>query len=303
MKEKKQPLLIWQLTNRGFGSEINVMLLAILYSLEKNMEFALCSKFSNISYCLGWRDYFHPFCEEIDNTILERDLMFCERTLGATFSSFQQKLALWKLFRRRIYLTRDVFGYIWCRDFIEKSFSIKDQGIEGDSYLACKKILHSIWQLNDRTQKVVSEMRASIGFNNEPYFALHVRRGDKALESVPAEILRYVERVCEVRPDIKNCFLMTDDFEVVSELRCIRPDWEVKTLCDPLKQGHQQHQFNALSSESRKQKMEALLTELTIAQESQFFVGTYSSNVCRLMALLKGRENTYGVDMSFTMSY
>lgn len=39
-----KPLLVWHLTDRGFGSEINVMLLAILYCLENDYSIALCSK-------------------------------------------------------------------------------------------------------------------------------------------------------------------------------------------------------------------------------------------------------------------
>src|SRR5258708_498937 len=42
--------LIWQLTGRGFCSEITTMLLARLYCLDKNINFALCSKYWNAAH-------------------------------------------------------------------------------------------------------------------------------------------------------------------------------------------------------------------------------------------------------------
>ena len=50
----------------GFFSEYNNMLLAILYCRRNNIQFYLSSKGANFAYSCGWRDYFEPFCKELN---------------------------------------------------------------------------------------------------------------------------------------------------------------------------------------------------------------------------------------------
>ena len=56
--------MVYYLTDRGLGSEINILLVAILYCFTKKYRFRLCSTIWNSGY---WEDYFVPFCEHLEN--------------------------------------------------------------------------------------------------------------------------------------------------------------------------------------------------------------------------------------------
>ena len=291
-----RPILIWQLANRGFGSEICLLVFAILYSLENDMQFALCSRYSNITYRFGWRDYFLPFCREIEHPLLRIQLLFMKNFVAYSLVSMQKILLSLSMKGRRFYLTRDVFPAIWNHDFMAKYFSIPSHDIQGDVYVVSKTILNSIWKFNRSTQIAITALRADVMPGNTPYCTLYIRRGDKIREAPNTRTEVYVKKMQEINADIKTCFVITDDFSVVVELRRLYPDWNIFTLCDEWEKGYQNKTFNALTPELRKQQIMKWLTSLTIAQEGLFFVGTYSSNLSRLVTLLMGKERTYGVD-------
>ena len=52
-------------SDAGFYSELNNMILAIIYCLRWNIRFTLYSADANFKHNNGWTDYFLPFCEEI----------------------------------------------------------------------------------------------------------------------------------------------------------------------------------------------------------------------------------------------
>jgi hypothetical protein len=78
---------------------------------------------------------------------------------------------------------------------------------------------------------------------------------------------------------------------------------ELFSLCESSSRGHDQRRFNKGSPELRKESTIRLLAELNMARGSEFFVGTFSSNIARFVALLRGRESIYSVDVPFTMFY
>ena len=302
-EKSREPLLLWQLTNRGFGSEINVLLLAILYGWQNRLRFALSSRHSSLACERGWTDYFLPFCEEIESPFLRWSMLFRRDCLSTRFQKFVQRAALQPVVRRPFFLTHDVWDRIWCSEFVRKRFDLPDHGINGDCYTACRVILNSIWRFNERTRQGVLEVSSRLPMAGQPYFAIHIRRGDKLPEVKPLDARSYVDKVVESGTDLKRCFVMADDYGAVEDLRRLRPDWEFFSLCDRSKGGYSQSSFKRLPPGAKRREMEVLLAELTIAQASAFFVGTYSSNIGRLMALLKGRENILPVDMPYRMIY
>jgi len=301
MKNRGQPALIWQLTRRGFCSEINVMVLGVLFSLLHDMDFMLCSKYWSSAYHHGWRDYFDPFCEELASPLLRPAMIFDTTTACRRYLSWAQKAALAGSLGRGFCLTRDVWEKIWDRKFIEQRFDIESWGIHGDSYTACQIILRAIWRFNERMQRVAMDAQSRLSVNTEPYFAIHIRRGDKRNEAPIHDLSRYINAVHDINRHVTNAFVMTDDFSSVLELRDRCPDWNIETMCSQQNAGHDQRSFNSLASESRRVETERFLVELTIAQGSLFFVGTATSNVARLMCLLKDKESVYCIDQDYHM--
>ncbi|OWA51032.1 hypothetical protein BV898_15534 [Hypsibius exemplaris] len=138
--------------------------------------------------------------------------------------------------------------------------------------------------------------------------AVHIRRGDKTVtgESINFPISLYVRalrRLCHTNPgrcsrivyvfcddaevcadfvnQAKECFHVTD-FRQQVKLKAILP-WSERS---PVEFRHQ-NQFNSLPAEERLESAQEMIVSIYLAALSDFFVCTYSSNVCRLVALLK----------------
>ena len=290
-----RPTLVWQLTNRGFGSEINVMLLAILYCLDKGYNFLLYSRSSNLSYKHGWRDYFLPFCHEVDHFALRRALIFNKRTLFVRSILAVQRACLLLAIPGPFFLTQDKWGEIWNSNFQGKRFFMGPD-FDIDSYTACRTILLAIWRLNSTIQYAVTRIESEGIAGNAPYCTIHIRRGDKVSEAAHVPIHKYMEKVREVNPGIVKVFVMTDDFHVIQDLAKEYPSVQFSTLCAQDRTGHIQQYFNRASKTYRRAEICRLLAELEIARKGDFFVGTSSSNIGRLVCLLRGNETTHGID-------
>ena len=137
--QHKMKRLIWQLTGRGFLSEINVMVMARLFCLDRGIEFCLDSRHWNAAYQKGWEDYFQPFCEEttsghinfvppfrITDHQLRRNidwrLLFSSESWRSRVARAKSKALLSFEARRPILLNHDVFPKIWNPKFVRETF-------------------------------------------------------------------------------------------------------------------------------------------------------------------------------------
>jgi hypothetical protein len=96
---------------------------------------------------------------------------------------------------------------------------------------------------------------------------------------------------------INTIFLMSDDFSVYLELKEKLPEYIILTLVDSERKGHKQSDFNKLSTINRKNEMISLLTEIEIARNCSFFIGSHRSNLYRLIEYFK-LNNCFSVSES-----
>lgn len=294
------PLCIWQLTKRGFCSELNLLLLAILYCKEEGLDFALASRRWNSAYKIGWRDYFEPFSDEVDSSIYLLDNIRPKHTSLRKALHSIQRAAFRRIFGREILINGDIWDRIWTHTFAQRHFDCF--GARVDCFDACRMVLADIWKFNADTQRHVSELIRSIHPEGQQYFTIHVRRGDKIEEAEYVSLSKYME--CAHRAgatSMCNCHVMSDDYRIIEKMRKQFSQLNIITLCDSTSRGHAQKTFNNSNSNTRRMSTIAFLAELTMAAEAEFFVGTYTSNIARFVALLRGRETTHSVDIPFTM--
>ncbi|OWA51033.1 hypothetical protein BV898_15535 [Hypsibius exemplaris] len=159
-------------------------------------------------------------------------------------------------------------------------------------------------ELKDKLEKIWSSLTEE---GSRGYSAVHIRRSDKIqFDSINFPILLYVRalrRLCHSNPgrcsrtvyvfcddaevcadfvnQAKECFHVTD-FRQQVKLNAILP-WSERS---PVEFRHQ-NQFNSLPAEERLASAQEMIVSIYLAALSDFFVCTYSSNVCRLVALLK----------------
>lgn len=298
MHNKQPSLVLWQLTDRGFCSEICVMLMARLYALANNYDFALSSRYANITWQQGWQDYFEPFCGEINGWPLRWHLFRVRNRLRAKLMYRAQQALL----GQRFVNPQEVFRTCWGPEFAAQKFTVPSRGWrEIDTETACRELLNEMWRINCATRERLAPLQQQLELQKKPFATLHIRRGDKIKEVVDIAPEKYIALAQRIAPAIKRFMIMSDDFRVVSDIRQQFPQFEFFTLCDANKEGHLQKKFNALSPLQRRQEIDTLLAELEAAGAAKFFVGTYSSNIARFMALRYGQKFTHGVDGSYSL--
>ncbi len=293
--------VVWQLTGRGFCSELNMMLLAAVYALEQDCRFVLCSKYSNIAREHGWRDYFEPFCNESAAFPLSRSLIFLKRGLSYRWLLELQRRLLQPALGSRLRLTPEVWDQIYTEEFCRRTIALPGSGKAMPVSELCRRIAAEIWRFTPEINEHIEATAARLLPAKRSYGTLHIRRGDKITEAEHTAVDAYLAKLDEVGDSANLIFVMTDDYRVVEELRRRRPAGEYVSLCSPHDSGHDQRLFNERTPEERYAATLQLVTELEIAARGEYFIGTFSSNVGRFMALLGDRQQTFGIDMPFCM--
>ena len=252
----------------GFFSEYNNMVLTILYCRKNNIDFCLSSRGANFAYSTGWRDYFVPFCREIN---LPHQHVMNPRygaplpTKGKRESIKRAIFTIVKNLNGIDLLTYDVFS------------KARSQLVDEALINECRAINRSIWRYNDTTLKAIEVRKQSLQLPRD-YVALHVRRGDKSREVQHVRIQRYMD-VLMAHSECKNVFVATDDYSVYEELCEQYPAWHFYTLTSPQHQGYNQRTFEQYPKENKRSEMIALFTDIEILSASSLFVGTLSSNI------------------------
>ena len=157
--------------------------------------------------------------------------------------------------------------------------------------------LKLIWNPIDSVRNLTDILRASLG----SYVAVHIRRGDKVAygEAEAIGVEKYQQAVMDYCVRAVKCpetvFVMSDDPTAVSELRGMLMNFTVvdeeqlfskaKDVVDGIVEEREG------SDEGKRldaRKTVQLVVGLTIAARAEHVVCTFSSNLCRLIALLNG---------------
>jgi hypothetical protein len=272
--------ILFSLTDRGFYSEINNLLNAILFGLVAKRR--LCvdqSRFAN--GCLIWSDLFKsqlPWSNgDIPMSIDPLSVISGVESDG--FGALRHLIMSWHR-KRKFFLSRS-YG------FYRNVFTAK-------RHLArqlCQPATHPEWP----------------GSLQVPYAAIHVRRGDKLhgyiirgnliVEGEDTPFTDYLSFIRRKAPNLRSLFVMTDDYRVVEDLRSIDPGLDIFTFCQKAEHGYNQVEFNSLGARTKTILARRLISEVGIACNSQMFVGCYRSNVSRYIALTHDHPSQcYSVD-------
>jgi hypothetical protein len=291
------PQLIWQLTGRGFGSEILLMLMGRLYAILNHYDFALASRYSNIAWRRGWSDYFEPFCEEVDHPLAFEGSVTL--TLSSPPRRWLRALAarvLGLIRGRRTLFSFEVWPAVWNASFASGTFALPGQDSVLDAYSALRILLKEVWRPKETTRQAVTDRLAKFNLGDAPFAGIHIRRGDKWQEAPPLTADTYARAVESIDPTIKRCFVASDSYAAVQELAAARPHWTIASFVAPDDAGHHQGAFNRYPPDARRDRVLDLLAEIEALSKAAFFVGTYSSNIGVLLALLRGKDSCHGVD-------
>ena len=291
----RKKTLIYRIGFRyGFFSEYNNMIFAMLYCLENKMRFVLYSKHANFSYEKGWNDYFMPFCEESsDNFHFKHNY---RDPLSTTF--FERNhfyVYLYKMIHPNHFLTFKLWDKFRNKINESKTYNIPELGINGNFLDACRKLVYLTWDYNPETQKNIHSLISSVRLP-ENYIGIHIRRGDKAIETEAIPASKYIDNIQKMS-NIKHIFVSTDDYNVINEIKEHYKDLILYYLCKKEETGYDQLNFNNLSAQSKKTDMELLFASVDILCNSQAFVGTFNSNVGLYVGMRMPEDKAESVDL------
>lgn len=197
----------------GFFSEINNMLIAMVYCLEHKLQFRLYSSNSNFGNDI-WKDYFLAF------TIHSRKIahfLYNERPYihKKSYSISVDRIFSFKNELAKQILTQDIWPYIRDKSKYNVDYFVNSPHINGSLTYVTSKLIESVWRYNHYTNIKIKQLIGSLGMPQN-YGAVFIRRGDKEQEAPHVEIQKYVDKIDELF--IHNnlpIFIGSDDFRVI----------------------------------------------------------------------------------------
>ena len=286
---------LWILTNRGFASEYNNLLYAMNYCKYTKKKMFLYS--DKPCYC-KFLDYYLPnreFTNEKEYKFIFIRYITKKYPVALIPQFFRSKkisikerfVILFILLGYKNDLFFHVF-FVYIRGFNRRK-RVKNKN---DFISDINRILKNIWKFNTETKEEIAELLLSSKINfflKKEYFSIHIRRGDKILskEAKITPIEQYIatlKNIPDIDKNIKNIFIMTDDYECFIEIKNKYKEYNFYTLATKKMKGHKQSDFN---NNHTRQDIIQLLTEIEITRKAKAFVGTKSSNIFRLIEYFK----------------
>ncbi|WP_455971695.1 hypothetical protein [Bacteroides congonensis] len=281
-------------TDAGFYSEFNNMVLAIIYCLQYHVKFSLCSSDANFGVKDGWRDYFVPFCDEVEGTFHHKYNVRYDDPFFIKHGMEKFRILLWRMFHKHTYLTSDLFYRFRNVEFERKHFSLPELEFDGNLQELGGYIIDLIYQFNDKTRNEISDRIEKLHLP-ERYIGLHIRGGDKFVEHKLEQCATYIDKA-EGVTDIRKAFVLTDDYEIFQTLQRDFSSWEFYTLTHPNERGYFHQEFLQKTKEEKKMDLMKLFSAMEILRKSDLFVGTFSSNPGMFLGMSMDKERVYGVD-------
>ncbi|WP_379683464.1 hypothetical protein [Flavobacterium procerum] len=288
--------LIYPLTNRGFFSEINNLVLAALFCLDNEIKLRLCTR----NWVGGnWNDYFTPLLEEYKGLIPVPSDVFSEKRIDVFFKMYHKKI------KGRKILRDDIWNKMRSTSFTEKHFSFPELGIDGPIFDAKRQLVDILLDYNKETAEEIFFMKENDSNFVKESFGIHIRRGDKVTgktkEAELFDVELYLDKVQEINSEIKKITICTDDYNVVENFREKSPEFSYLSFCDSARAGYFQVQYNDTKDIKRKRaEVIDVLKDANLLINSKIFIGTNSSNISRFVTLMRNNIDCYSLDTEWS---
>ena len=277
-------------TNQGSGffSELNSLLLGILFALHRKYQFVLYSKDAKFAFGKGWDEFFEPFCPTMHNRLLG----YC---IGRGMGSRKEIVtAAYRLVNTNNLFENNIFWYLHSNWFGETHFFIPELGIDGNIRDALKVIIPMVYRFNDKYTKLINEFIERINLPTE-YVSFHIRGGDKVIERelvAPNDYFKMAEKETECR----NAFVFTDDYYIYQKVKEDNPNWNVYTSAFEYEEGFVLRAFSKKDDETLRQELVKIFSSVQIVLNSKLFYGTYSSNPGMFIGMQMDEDRMKGLD-------
>ena len=272
----------------GFFVELNYMLNAMLYCLEKGYQFQLYSDDANYGTGTGWTEYFAPFCEEVHEAFhhqfnlhrppsWRRIIKNVMRTKSPSFIVWKLKLTVkslighglaYKAYGEHVRLSQDVASNS------SKNYHIPALGLQCSYTEAYAMLARMIWQPQAELKEMITAAKIRLSIP-QVYSGIQIRGGDKAQEARLITGRRLIEALHPKNGDY--IFALADNYLQLEIVRSEFPQLHILSLCQPHESGYYHQEFNRQAPQEKKESIIRLLVSMDILLHSSSFIGTITS--------------------------
>ena len=284
----------------GFGCEVLNLAYAIHYFQEHGLSYRIISATWIAAVDRGWHDYFVSLKEA--HSVDSRSIRRLEKLLEVDrYLEKRMNKNIFYAIRNRTF--PGIYGLIssnTCyyrgseleRIAREYCFAQRKENYEGFRH-AISKILLDLWM----PRRHLIARAATFLPGDRPFACIHIRRGDKVAtgedDYFPTEA--YFQALKSAAPEIKVVYLMSDDNRVYEEACRAFPGYQIYQGPQHGQTGYDQAAYEAAPRSQVQQHTEDLIVDVDIARRAAVFVGTFKSNLFRLVEYLRDEP---GIDIS-----
>ncbi|MGN0282247.1 MAG: glycosyl transferase [Prevotella sp.] len=295
--------IIYCLTHRGMYSELLYLALAKVYADSYGYELLVNTNMWNSSLEKGLADWFIPYFKNTNNILTQQYRIYTDEHpwIGKIYYDPFFFLTYWKFWLfNKIYktmhptslLSRDVYKRMRSNEFLDK-FSTEDL------LQAISNVFKRFYVYNDDTMKYIVEKKARLGIPVK-YIAIHVRRGDKIRtgEMDFLDLPIYMDKLREFLHISRNVYIATDDVSIIQyfQKEFKQHDINLYYNADNVQNGFDEKTYNLKSKKTKRDDVLNILFDMDIMIHSSFFIGTFSSNVGKVVPLYLGLDNCCSID-------
>lgn len=283
LKEPKTKVLYHLGADAGFYSELNNLFLCISYCLDKGLGLDILCVGKKNFHDKGWQDYFVEAITEVNSPLLEKYNVRPYHAKGRRYKyipGILKKIHNYKYFTQNIFIESRIH---FTENYSDSSKESKLQELQN--------IIDNIYIFNERTKKDINDVINAIALPEE-YVAMHVRRGDKIIESDLYDVEKYFELL---PPDTKNILLHSDDYRVIPEIKQKYPEYNFYSITDVKYQGYIHNEYLALPGQKRREIVINLLANVELFKNANHYIGSFDSNVGMFVNMYRGGKNSTDV--------
>lgn len=303
--------IVYNLTKRGLFSEILNLALAKSYADFMGMTIIINTRNWNARIQKGWNDYFLPTLPCINS--------FWTSQVYVTGRKKRIGLRDWYHSPFRV-----VLHYILCvanqlYQKIDNSFLLNDEIYErmrsndfvcrmskSDIFIQYKKIIAELFIFNNDIKSRICSLKSQIGLP-EKYIGVHIRRGDKISthEMDNIDIEQYIYEIMNKGSISKNVYVATDDHSIISIIHeKLHPlGFTIYHNIYVSQEGFNEKKYNKKSKIDKFNDTLYTLLDIDILRGATFFIGTYSSNLSRIIPCFIDKKYCKSLDIDWNVVF
>ena len=305
MKKNK---IIYSLSTRGLYSELFNLCLAIVYAQQKNLLLELNTYLWNSRIKRGWLDYFEPTLNISNNPFSAQDKVYTNEKpwIGKIyynpkeFFTFYYRNCLnqiYKVLHPHHLLTKDIF-----EDMRSRSFTNDTLG--KNAFNLMESSFKELYKLNFETSNFIKLKIKDMNIPDE-YIGVHIRRGDKITSKEMNYIhnQKYIKAIVDHKALSNNVYIATDDTNIINDLKTELESngFNVYYNLQNNSKGFDETAFNQADKQYRHKETINVLLDMELLTHSKFFVGTYTSNLSRVVPFFLRQDQCISLDSDWNI--